>query len=127
MPSAEPLHSSSNALVLSLSLAAETTELGATILRDGGAAPQPFRTVSVHEWIPMGSLASRTECRCCHCGLTRTYDLVSAPLVSYSRYGHTVASGAIDGTDVPDCNVRGHRMPPVIAARGWDILSWGQS
>ncbi len=27
------------------------------------------RALSLHEWIPMGALSDRTQCRCCHCGV----------------------------------------------------------
>lgn len=129
MPFADPLAvASANELVVSLSLPVQALDL-VTKVQDAGetADLSPIRVVAVHEWIPMGSLASRTQCRCCHCGITRTYELSAEPTVSYARYGIAFAGGAMDATDAPACMPQGRRMPPVIAKRSWDILSWAQS
>lgn len=130
MPFANPLAAASaNELMVSLSLPSESLNLVAKA-QDAGAGqaadPSPMRVVTVHEWIPMGSLATRTQCRCCHCGVTRSYELSSEPSVSYARYGQTFATGPMDSTETPACMPQGRRMPPVIAARSWDILSWAQ-
>lgn len=128
MPFVDPYTAASaNELMVSLSLPSESLNLGTKLEdADDTAVLSPVRVVTVHEWIPMGSLSTRTQCRCCHCGVTRSYELTSAPSVSYARYGQTFAAGPMDSTDAPACQPQGRRMPPVIAARSWDILSWAQ-
>lgn len=128
MPFADPLApASANELLVSLTLPTEPRYLATKVSESGEpAAPSSVRVVTVHEWIPMGSLSSRTQCRCCHCGVTRSYELTGEPSVSYARYGQTVVTGPMEGTDAPACQPQGRRMPPVIAARSWDILSWAQ-
>lgn len=128
MPFADPLTAASaNELMVSLSLPSESLNLVAQVQDAGDTAGlASVRVVTVHEWIPMGSLSTRTQCRCCHCGVTRSYELTAAPSVSYARYGQTFATGPMDSTDTPACQPQGRRMPPVIAARSWDILSWAQ-
>ena len=126
MPFADPLTASAHELVASLSLPSEPRYVTKVQEAGDAATLSPMRVVAVHEWIPMGSLATRTQCRCCHCGVTRSYDLSSEPAVSYARYGQTFVTGPMDSTEVPACLPQGRRMPPVIAARSWDILSWAQ-
>jgi hypothetical protein len=82
------------------------------------------RALSVHEWIPMGALSARTQCRCCHCGLVRQYDLSRDARVKYSKYEIVLFEGQLEATDVPACTPSGKRMPPAVGARSWDILSW---
>ena len=86
------------------------------------AGPERPR-LALHEWIPMGHPTARTQCRCCHCGLVRTYEFASAPTVSYSRYGEVIVSGALQTADVPTCSPRQNPMPPSVGARSWDIVS----
>lgn len=134
MPVADPLAAeSAHALMVSLALPEQSQLLAtkvdlATKMEELSDTEEvtPVRVVTVHEWIPMGSLATRTQCRCCHCGLTRSYELSSEPAVSYARYGQTLVAGPMDSTEAPACLPQGRRMPPVIAARSWDILSWAQ-
>ncbi len=127
MPFADSLETPFNALMASLSLPADSLTL-ATKAEEGDKAQSgtSFRAVTVHEWIPVGSLATRTQCRCCHCGVTRTYDLSGEPTVTFARYGETFARGPMDTTDAPECAPHSRRMPPVVGSRSWDILSWSQ-
>lgn len=122
---ADSLDTPLDALVASLPLPADSLTL-ATKAREmtEPTSSTSVRRVAVHEWIPVGSLSARTQCRCCHCGVTRTYDLSDDPTVSYGRYGETLVAGPMDTTDAPECAPVGRRMPPVVGSRSWDILSW---
>jgi hypothetical protein len=80
------------------------------------------RALSLHEWIPMGALSDRTQCRCCHCGVVRRYDLSSDARVQYSKYTHLLSEGELETADIPACV--GPRMPLSVGARSWDMLSW---
>src|SRR5688572_8159095 len=64
---------------------------------------QTSETVALHEWIPMGSINVRNECRCCHCGVVRSYELAADVQVSYSRYGHRLSKGPLGATGAPAC------------------------
>lgn len=82
------------------------------------------RALSLHEWIPMGSLSDRTQCRCCHCGVVRRYDLSRDTRVEYSKYASLLSEGELETADVPACVPAGSRMPMAVGARCWDMLSW---
>jgi hypothetical protein len=127
MPFAESLETPGQSLMASMSLPGVSLNLVTNVQDSSPTGPVPLRGVAVHEWIPVGSLATRTQCRCCHCGVTRTYDLSSEPSVGYARYGETFVEGPMDATDAPECVAYGRRMPPVVGSRSWDILSWAQS
>jgi hypothetical protein len=126
MPFADSLETPVHSLMASLPLPGVSLNLLTKVQDSSQSGPSTLRGVAVHEWIPVGSLATRTQCRCCHCGVTRTYDLSSEPSVAYARYGETFVKGPMDTTDAPECVAYGRRMPPVVGSRSWDILSWAQ-
>lgn len=119
---AEPMSAGGESPTVAMMLSLEAQRV-----RLSEAAPEATSSarsrVAVHEWIPMGSLRSRTQCRCCHCGLTRTYELSTSPTVVYSRYGEEVAAWALQSAEVPPCLPARNPMPPAVGARSWDILS----
>jgi hypothetical protein len=114
-------------LATTISGAAVRLDVGmpvATVSVANATALTHTRALSLHEWIPMGALSDRTQCRCCHCGVVRRYDLRTDARVQYSKYANLLSEGELETTDVPACAPAGSRMPLSVGARSWDMLSW---
>lgn len=101
-----------------------TATNGAAVRLEVATPVATGRALSLHEWIPMGALSDRTQCRCCHCGVVRSYDLSSDPRVSYWKYSELLCEGELETTEVPACAPAQSRMPLSVGARSWDMLSW---
>jgi hypothetical protein len=121
----ELLGSSAQPLLMATAIngAAVRLDVGVPVATNAMVLPHG-RALSLHEWIPMGALSDRTECRCCHCGVVRRYDLSGDAWVRYSKYANLLSEGELETTDVPACAPAGSRMPQAVGARSWDMLSW---
>lgn len=96
---------------------------GAAVRLEVATPVASSRALSLHEWIPMGALLDRTQCRCCHCGVVRSYELTNDARVSYWKYSQLLSEGELETTEVPACAPAQSRMPLSVGARSWDMLS----